>query len=129
MRYDDRNRPTATSTSTARTARRRKWKTTIWAESPATDYDQADRPCQSELKETATGKILYRTLLKYDKFSNLEQFTEKTGNEIHTSKYAYDRDNRVTEIQYDGAAQKVVLHLRRSRQSHHQNRGMRQRSG
>ena len=72
-----------------------------------TDYDQTDRPCQSELKETATGKILYRTLLKYDKFSNLEQFTEKTGDEIHTSKYAYDRDNRVTEIQYDGTAQKV----------------------
>ena len=73
-----------------------------------TDYDQTDRPCQSELKETATGKVLYRTLLKYDKFSNLEQFTEKTGDETHTSKYAYDRDNRVTEIQYDGAAQKVA---------------------
>ena len=73
-----------------------------------TDYDQTDRPCQSELKETATGKILYRTLLKYDKFSNLEQFTEKTDDEVHTSKYAYDRDNRVTEIQNDGAAQKVA---------------------
>ncbi len=73
-----------------------------------TDYDLADRPCQTELKETVTGKVLYRALLKYDKFSNLEQFTEKTGDEIHTSKYAYDRDNRVTEIQYDGAAQKVA---------------------
>ena len=72
-----------------------------------TDYDLADRPCQTELKETATGKVLYRTLLKYDKFSNLEQFTEKVGGESHTTNYTYDRDNRVTAIQYDGGAQKV----------------------
>ena len=72
-----------------------------------TDYDLADRPCQTELKETATSKVLYRTLLKYDKFSNLEQFAEKVGGETHTSNYTYDRDNRVTAIQYDGSAQKV----------------------
>ena len=72
-----------------------------------TDYDLADRPCQTELKETATGKVLYRTLLKYDKFSNLEQFTEKVGGESHTTNYTYDRDNRVTAIQYDGGAQKI----------------------
>ena len=72
-----------------------------------TDYDLADRPCQTELKETATGKVLYRTLLKYDKFSNLEQFTEEVGGESHTTNYTYDRDNRVTVIQYDGGAQKV----------------------
>ena len=52
-----------------------------------TDYDLADCPCQTELKETAIGKVLYRTLLKYDKFSNLEQFTEKVGGESHATKY------------------------------------------
>ena len=72
-----------------------------------TDYDLADCPCQTELKETAIGKVHYRTLLKYDKFSNLEQFTEKVGGESHTTNYTYDRDNRVTAIQYDGGAQKV----------------------
>ena len=39
--------------------------------------------------------------------ANLEQFAEKVGGETHTSNYAYDRDNRVTAIQYDGGAQKV----------------------
>ena len=72
-----------------------------------TDYDQADRPCQTELRDASTGEALYKTSLKYDKLSNLEQFAEKAGGETHTSKYTYDRDNRVTEIQYDGGAQKV----------------------
>ena len=72
-----------------------------------TDYDQANRPCQTELRDTSTGEALYKTSLKYDKLSNLEQFAERAGGETHTSKYTYDRDNRVTEIQYDGAAQKV----------------------
>ena len=72
-----------------------------------TDYDQADRPCQTELRDASTGEALYKTSLKYDKLSNLEQFAERAGGETHTSKYTYDRDNRVTEIQYDGAAQKV----------------------
>ncbi len=72
-----------------------------------TDYDQADRPCQTELRDASTGEALYKTSLKYDRLSNLEQFAEKAGGETHTSKYTYDRDNRVTEIQYDGGAQKV----------------------
>ena len=71
------------------------------------NYDLADRPCQTGLKEAESGKVLYRTLLKYDKFSNLEQFAEKVGGETHTSNYTYDRDNRVTGIQYDGGSQKV----------------------
>ena len=72
-----------------------------------TDYDQADRPCQTELRDASTGDALYKTSLKYDKFSNLEQFVEKAGSETHTSNYTYDRNNRVTAIQYDGASQKV----------------------
>ena len=72
-----------------------------------TDYDQADRPCQTELRDSATGEALYKTGLKYNKLNQLEVFSEKAGSESHKSEYAYDRDNRVTGITYDGGSQKV----------------------
>ena len=72
-----------------------------------TDYDQADRPCQTELRDSATGAALYKTGLKYNKLNQLEVFSEKTGSESHKSEYTYDRDNRVTEIVFDGGSQKV----------------------
>ena len=71
-----------------------------------TEYDLADRPRQSELRD-GSGNVLYRTNLKYDKLNNLKQFAERVGSEGHTSDYAYDRDNRTTEIAYDGTAHKV----------------------
>ena len=74
-----------------------------------TDYDLADRPCQTVLHETVNGEKtrLYKTLLKYDKLNNLNQFAEDIQTEIHTTGYTYDRDNRVTEIAFDGGAHKV----------------------
>ena len=72
-----------------------------------TDYDQANRPCQTELRDSATGEALYKTGLKYNKLNQLEVFSEKAGSESHKSEYTYDRDNRVTEIVFDGGSQKV----------------------
>ncbi len=72
-----------------------------------TDYDQANRPCQTELRDSATGEALYKTNLKYNKLNQLEVFSEKAGSESHKSEYAYDRDNRVTGITYDGGSQTV----------------------
>ncbi len=72
-----------------------------------TEYDLAERPCQTELIDNATGEALYKTRLKYDKLSNLQRFSEKVGEENHRSEYTYDRDNRITEVQYDGSAHKV----------------------
>ena len=71
-----------------------------------TEYDLADRPCQTELRD-GSGNVLYRTGLKYDKLNNLQQFSERVGATTHTSGYTYDRDNRVTQIAYDGTAHKV----------------------
>ena len=73
-----------------------------------TEYDLADRPCGTELKDTGSDDVLYKTRLKYDKLSNLEQFAETVDGETHTSDYTYDRDNRVTEIDYDGTTEKVT---------------------
>ena len=72
-----------------------------------TDYDLAARPCQTGLTDNATGEVLYKTRLKYDKLNNLHRFSEKVGEENHRSEYTYDRDNRITEVQYDGSAHKV----------------------
>ena len=69
-----------------------------------TEYDLADRPCGTEMVETKSNgqrTRIHTTRLKYDKYSNLEQFTERTGNQTHTSTYTYDTDNRTTEIRYD----------------------------
>ena len=37
----------------------------------------------------------------------MEMFSEQAGSEAHETEFAYDRDNRVTGITYDGSAQKV----------------------
>lgn len=85
-----------------------------------TDYDLAERPCQTELfMEAESGRhLLYRTRLQYDKLNNLQKFSEEIGSptpqsgiqnivETHQSEYAYDRDNRITQITYDGGTHKV----------------------
>ena len=72
-----------------------------------TDYDLADRPSGTELRDNATGAVLYKTSLKYDRQNNLELFAEKVGDANHRSEYTYDRDNRVTGITYDGGSHKV----------------------
>ena len=87
---------------------------TQWAE-----YDQAGRPMQFTTwdglfdSETSAerGKLMYRTTLKYDKYNHLALFGERVpgkdkpadddGTENITTKYEYDRDDRVTKIAYD----------------------------
>ena len=44
-----------------------------------------------------------------NKLGNLERFAENVGTETHETAYAYDRDNRVTALTYDGDAQKVLV--------------------
>ena len=73
----------------------------------STEYDQADRPCQTELRDSAIGEALYRTELKYNKLSNLEMLSEQVGSESHKTEYIYDRDNRLTELKYDDGTHKV----------------------
>ncbi len=63
-----------------------------------TDYDLADRPCQTELRDTTTGQALYKTTLKYDKQNNLEHFSERVAGETHTTQFTYDRDNRELKL-------------------------------
>ena len=72
-----------------------------------TDYDQADRPCQMKLRDEATGEMLYKTGLTYNKLNQLEMFSEQAGDETYKTEFAYNRDNRVTGITYDGGTHKV----------------------
>ena len=37
----------------------------------------------------------------------MEIFSEQTGGETHKTEFAYDRDNRVAGITYDGSSHKV----------------------
>ena len=72
-----------------------------------TEYDLADRPCLVETRDGTTEELIYQTRLKYNKLGNLERFAEKVGNDAYRSEYEYDRDNRITEITYDGGPHKV----------------------
>ena len=71
-----------------------------------TEYDLAERPVQSTIRDTSDN-LIYRTTLTYDGKNRLETFTESLPEESHKSSYAYDKDNRTTEIQYDDANHKV----------------------
>ena len=80
----------------------------VLGEITRTEYDLADRPCQSEIRDAATGKMKYRTKLAYDKLNNLKHFAENVEGRQHKSVYTYDRDNRITQIAYDGSAGNVA---------------------
>ena len=71
-----------------------------------TEFDLSERPCQVETRDGGEN-LIYRTKLKYDKYSNLEAFSETLPAEEHATGYAYDRDNRITKITYDGEANAV----------------------
>ena len=80
--------------------------------SQQTEYDLANRPCQTTIRDmTVTDPeeedLIYRTTLEYDKQSRLSKFSEQTSEGNHTTRYSYDKDNRTTEIEYDNEAQKV----------------------
>ena len=93
------------------------------------EYDMAGRPCQSTQwdgmfdagTDTQRGNLRYRTTLKYDKFSRLALFGERVpgkddadgidgnddndGTDNITTKYTYDKDDRLTTILYDEKAE------------------------
>ena len=71
-----------------------------------TEYDLAERPMQSTLRDE-DGNVLYRATLTYDAQNRLETFHERTGDEYHKTAFTYDRDSRVTQMDYDTDKGKV----------------------
>ena len=75
------------------------------------EYDLANRPMQSTLRDTATGEVLYKTTLQYDAFSNLAAFKEKVGDAGYQTAYTYDTENRPTLVKYMDDANKSVAYV------------------
>ena len=71
-----------------------------------TEYDLAERPVQSTIRDTSDN-LIYRTTLTYDGKNRLSDFAESLPEESHKTSYTYDKDNRTTKIQYDDASHKV----------------------
>ena len=71
-----------------------------------TEYDLAERPMQSTLRD-GDGNVLYRATLTYDAQNRLQAFHERTGDEYHKTAFTYDRDSRVTQMDYDTDRGKV----------------------
>ena len=61
---------------------------------------------QSTLSD-AEGNILYRATLTYDGQNRLESFRERAGEETHRTEFHYDKDSRVTQMDYDTDKGKV----------------------
>lgn len=58
-----------------------------------TEYDLAERPCQTTTRDAA-GNLIYRATLVYDKMNRLTTFRQTAGGEKHETLYGYDKDNR-----------------------------------
>ena len=58
-----------------------------------TEYDLAERPMQSTLRDEE-GNVLYRATLTYDAQNRLETFRERVGEERHKTAFTYDKDSR-----------------------------------
>ena len=71
-----------------------------------TEYDLAERPMQSTLRDEE-GNVLYRATLTYDAQNRLEAFHERVGQEHHKTAFTYDKDSRVTQMDYDTDKGKV----------------------
>ena len=71
-----------------------------------TEYDLAERPMQSTLRDEE-GNVLYRATLTYDAQNRLETFRERVGEERHKTAFTYDKDSRVTQMDYDTDKGKV----------------------
>ena len=81
-------------------------------QSKQVEYDLAERPCQVTIRDTSVSdpeadNLLYRTTLSYDVMNRLEAFGEQTQAGTHRTAYSYDKDNRVTQIRFDGDARAV----------------------
>ena len=60
-------------------------------------YDFLDRPVKYT-EEGGTGLNSHAVLYNYDKINNLAQRQETINNETWSTSYAYDKDNRLTDI-------------------------------
>ena len=61
---------------------------------------------QSTLRDEE-GNVLYRATLTYDAQNRLETFRERVGEEHHKTAFTYDKDSRVTRMDYDTDKGKV----------------------
>ena len=75
------------------------------------EYDLANRPMQSTLRDTSTGEVLYQTTLQYDAFNNLSSFKEKVGDAGYQTAYTYDTENRPTNVKYMDDVNKSVAYV------------------
>ena len=66
------------------------------------DYDLTDRPVESEQRD-GNGNLKYRTHIEYDIKNRIRNFTESNGTVKQSTDYTYDKDNRVTEVKYNGS--------------------------
>ncbi|MBQ3762844.1 MAG: RHS repeat protein [Clostridia bacterium] len=66
------------------------------------NYDQTDRPTESEQRDE-NDDLEYRTLIEYDVKNRVKAFNEATETDSYKTEYSYDKDNRPTEIKYNGS--------------------------
>ncbi len=66
------------------------------------NYDSIDRPTESEQRD-GNDDLNYRALIEYDARNRVSAFGEATAYAAHKTKYTYDKDNRVTQVKYDGS--------------------------
>ena len=66
------------------------------------NYDQTDRPTESEQRD-GNDNLKYRTLIEYDVKNRVKAFNEATDSVTHKTEYAYDADNRATEVKYNSS--------------------------
>ena len=66
------------------------------------NYDQTDRPTESEQRD-GNDDLKYRTLIEYDVKNRVKAFNEETDTAAHKTEYTYDKDNRATEVKYNGS--------------------------
>ena len=66
------------------------------------NYDQTDRPTETEQRD-GNYNLKYRTLIEYDVKNRVKTFNEATDAETHRTEYTYDKDNRATEVKYNGS--------------------------
>ena len=66
-----------------------------------TERDLAQRPMGTQLRD-ASGNVLYRAGMTYDARNRLIGVNETANGQAHATTYAYDNDNRVTGMTFDG---------------------------
>lgn len=71
------------------------------------EYDLADRACRCTTKDNDTNQMIYRCEMLYNKQANLAQFRESMIDQNELTQIAYDRDNKVVEMQY-GEGRKIT---------------------